>query len=474
MYSTRKLIKIVWPIVGLLMMAPPLMALPLTESEQAFVDELTSIRMCVDPDWLPYDGIDQQGRHIGIMSDFHRLWSKKIGIPVELVVTHSWQQSLEFVQTARCDILSSAQDTPERQHYLTVTQPFIFYPFAIATQPGDQFVISLEQIKERKFVMVQGYAGVDMLRRAYPELQLLTVDSPREGLKLVETGQAYGYIDTVPTINYQMLRHGISHLKISGVLEQQYAMSVGIGRHIPELGKIYDKAIANTTELERQKILKNWLSVEFQSPINHTLFWQIIIAVLLLIGLLLYRFRVVHKHNQRLKHMNAELAHMSQNDQLTGIANRYLLHQRLHQEMNAKRVAHHSFSIMIMDVDNFKNINDEYGHDIGDKVIQEIATLLTAMIREQDLVGRWGGEEFLIICPQTSQHGTKQLAEQIRQQIQQHSFVVDTTMTVSIGVSEFLPGEDINDCIKRADEALYQAKNAGRNQTILAPLPAAN
>lgn len=473
MYSTRMLITRILPLCSLLW-SPVSLALPLTDAEQAYLNELDSIRMCADPDWLPYDGIDEQGRHIGIMSDFHRLWSEKIGKPVVLVVTDSWQQSLEFIEAQRCDILSSAQDTPERRHYLTVTRPFIVYPFAIATQPGDQFVINLDQIKDRQFAMVQGYAGVEMLRIAYPDLQIYTVGSPREGLKLVETGQVYGYIDTVPTINYQMLRHGISHLKISGVLEQQYAMSVGIGRHVPQLQNIYDKAIAGTSELERQQILRNWLSLEFQSPLSQKLVWQIVIAALLVLGLLLYRFRVVHRHNRRLKHINAELAHMSHNDQLTGIANRYLLHQRLHQEIDANRTAHHSFSIMVMDVDNFKSINDNHGHDIGDQVIQEIAALLTAMIREQDLVGRWGGEEFLIICPQTSQHGAMQLAEQIRLQIQRHQFVTNAPMTVSIGVSEYLPGEDINQCIKRADDALYQAKHLGRNQTVLAPLPAAN
>ncbi|MEX1201325.1 MAG: diguanylate cyclase [Methylophaga sp.] len=458
------------PSIGLFL-SLPLQALTLSEQEQLFLDELVSIRMCVDPDWLPYDGIDREGQHIGIMSDFHRLWSQKIGKAVELVPTDSWQQSLGFIQAKRCDILSSAQEIPGRQHYLAVTDPFIFYPFAVATQPDNQFVINLDQIKEHEFVMVQGYAGVEMLRRGYPDLNILTVDTPREGLKLVETGQAYGYIDTVPTINYQMLRHGISHLKISGVLEQQYAMSVGIGRHALTLQSIYDKAIGNTSETERQQILKNWLSVTLQSPISKTLIGQIVIVILLLVGVLLYRYRVVKRHNQRLKHINAELAHMSQNDQLTGIANRYLLHQRLHQEMKANRTAHHSFSIMIMDVDHFKKINDVHGHDVGDQIIQEIAALLTAMIREQDLVGRWGGEEFLIICPQTSQHGAMQLAEQIRSQIQQHVFAIDTEMTVSIGVSEYLAGEDINTCIKRADDALYQAKHLGRNQTVMAPLP---
>lgn len=83
-----------------------------------FLDGLASIRMCVDPDWLPYDGIEREGEHIGIMSKFHELWSQKIGKAVELMTTDSGQQSLEFIQAQRCDILPSDQEIPCRQHYL--------------------------------------------------------------------------------------------------------------------------------------------------------------------------------------------------------------------------------------------------------------------------------------------------------------------------------------------------------------------
>lgn len=468
---TRKLILSYIFLHGLLL-AIPAQALPLTEQEQQYLAGLDEIRICTDPDWLPYEGIDQDEHHIGIMSDFHQLWADKIGINVTLVPTQDWTQSLEYIQTAKCDILSSAQDVPDRRHYLAITDPFIFYPLAIAAQPDNLFVINLEQVIDREFAMVEGYASIDILKRMHPKLNVLEVTSALEGLKLVEKGQVYGYIDTVPTINYQMLRHGISHLKISGVLDEQYAMSIGIGRHAMPLQSIYNKAIANTTELERQKILKNWLSVTVHSNVNFTLIWQVGLIALVLLAVLYYRYRIVQRHNKRLKHINAELSHMSHNDQLTGIANRYRLHQRLNQEMKSNRVTHHSFSIMLIDVDNFKMINDEYGHAVGDQVIQEVANLLTAMIRDQDLVGRWGGEEFLIICPQTSQQGALQLAEQIRQQVQQHDFVIEGQMTVSIGVSEYIFDEDVSTCLKRADDALYLAKNRGRNQTVLAPVAA--
>lgn len=423
--------------------------------------------MCGDPDWMPYDGVDSRGNHTGIMSDFHQLWSKKIGKPIRLIKTDNWQQSLEYIQQQRCDILSSAHDTPARSHYLTVTRPFIYYPLAIATQPDNDFIINLEQVMERDFAMVEGYAAVEMLRTDFPDIQIVTVDTPRKGLKMIETGQVYAYIDTVPTINYQMLRHGISHIKISGVLDQQYAMSVGVSNQSPELLAIFNRAIQYTTEMERQQILNNWLSVDYPYQLDQRLFWQILVAILIISGLLLYCYRVVHSHNRRLQQINAKLEKLSHSDQLTGVANRHSLHQRLATEMQNSQLKR-TFSLILIDVDHFKEINDTFGHDVGDCIIQEIAHLLVAMVRQNDLVGRWGGEEFLIICSQTTEHVAAQLAEQIRLQILQHAFSVDSPIIVSIGISEYIAGESIDACIKRADDALYRAKHQGRNQTVLA------
>lgn len=450
-----------------LMVQAEVTPLAFNERQQAYLDQLDEIRMCGDPDWMPYDGVDSRGNHTGIMSDFHQLWSDKIGKPIRLVTTENWQQSLEYIQQQRCDILSSAQETAERSHYLNVTYPFIYYPFAIATQPDNDFIINLEQVIDRDFAMVTGYAGVEMLRTDYPGIQIVTVDTPRQGLKMVETGQVYAYIDTVPTINYQMLRYGISHIKISGVLEQQYAMSVGVSKNAPELLAIFNRAISYTSEQERQQILKNWLSVDYPNQFNQRLFWQILIVILIISTLLLYRYRVVHSHNRRLTQINAKLQKLSHSDQLTGIANRHSLHQRLAVEMQNEQLKQ-GFSLMLIDVDHFKQINDAFGHDVGDRIIQEIAHLLVAMVRQNDLVGRWGGEEFLVICSQTTEQGATQLAEQIRLQILQHTFSIATPITVSVGISGYIAGESIDACIKRADDALYKAKHQGRNQTVLA------
>lgn len=439
----------------------------LTKEEQAYLTQKQVIELCVDPDWLPYEGIDEKGKFTGIMSDFYDLWSDKINKPIQLVNTTNWEQSLQFIQDGKCDILASAQDVPSRREWLNVSKPFIFYPLAVATQPDRQFVVKFEQIQHRDFVMVEGYAGVELLRNRYPDINITTVNTSREGLKMVETGTAYGFIDTVPTINYQMLRWGISHLKISNVLELQYAMSVGVSTREPQLLEIFNKAIDDTSEVERQRVLNNWLSIDFQQH-NTVLFWQLLVGVSLVLLVLVYRYRQVHHHNRNLRNLNNQLEQISRYDHLTGLANRYALHERFNEEIETSSQTKQIFSLILLDVDFFKTINDDYGHDVGDEVIKQFASLLMSMVRENDMVGRWGGEEFLILCSQTTKNGAFQLADQLRRQVQSYNFPVNQQITASFGLSEYRHGETIGDTIKRADDALYKAKRNGRNQIVMA------
>ena len=442
--------------------------LSLTAEEQQWLNSVDEIRLCSDPDWMPYEGINEQGQHTGIMSDFHLLWSQMLDKPVVLQVTESWQQSLRFMQDKKCDVLSSAQELPSRRHYLRVTEPFIDYPFAVATQPDQPFIINLSPLMTEQFAMVRGYAAVDIIRQRYPEIQLTLVDSAQQGLKLVETGKLYGFIDTVPSINYQTLKHGISHITISGVLEDQYQMAVGIHKDLPQLLSIYNKAIDATQAVEQQRILNNWLSLSFEYQFNYTLMWQILAGVIALLGLFFYHYYTVNRHNRELQQVNRQLQHISHSDHLTGLPNRYYLHQAFETELSRYQRYQHGFSLLIIDIDHFKTVNDHFGHVVGDEIIRQMAGLFSEHIRDNDVVGRWGGEEFLILCPDTNLQGARTLAEHLRERIAQTHFGIDNmTVTASFGVTDYRDGEMIKDCIRRADQALYQAKHNGRNQTVV-------
>jgi len=434
-------------------------SLKLNATEQDFLSKTNFLALCTDPDWLPYEAINSEDQHEGIMADFHNMWSERIGVEIRLVKTASWQQSLDYIKQRKCDLLSSAQDIPARRNYLSVTQSIISYPFAIATKKDSEFIVNMRQVLNKDFAMVKGYAAIDILRSKYPTINIRVVDSVKAGLKMVERGEVYGFIDTVPTIAYQSQVYGISHINISGVLELNYNMSVGVRSDQPELLSIMNKVIAETSTADRQKILNNWLSVHYVTDLNYKLIWQILAVIAVVMVFVLYRYIIGSK-------LNRKLQLQSRYDHLTGVANRYLLDSTFHTEKIRAERYDLTFSIMIIDIDWFKSINDNYGHNIGDQVLIDLAALLSFESRENDIVGRWGGEEFLIICPETPKAGAQQLAEHIRKKAQAHNFNINQPVCISIGVTEFKLKEPMNRCIKRADDALYSAKEGGRNKVV--------
>lgn len=160
---------------------------------------------------------------------------------------------------------------------------------------------------------------------------------------------------------------------------------------------------------------------------------------------------------------NQKLDEMSRTDFLTGLNNRRVLFEKL--EYEAKRVGRTKdpLSLLLLDIDHFKNVNDLHGHSIGDKVLIEIANILRSSIRSTDFVGRYGGEEFMVILPECDADGAMKVAEKIRLTIQEFDFEAGLKITISGGIRQF-HGESVDQMIEFADQNLYLAKKNGRNQ----------
>jgi diguanylate cyclase (GGDEF)-like protein len=157
-------------------------------------------------------------------------------------------------------------------------------------------------------------------------------------------------------------------------------------------------------------------------------------------------------------------------DSLTGIYNRRGLFKMGEFEFQRARRIQRPFSILMFDIDHFKKVNDTYGHAVGDQILQQLAQRCAKTSRATDLVGRYGGEEFIILLTETNLEAAKIIGERLRQSIQQTPFNTDTgeiIVTTSIGVTESLPTDTLATLIKRADTALYKAKNAGRNCVVV-------
>jgi len=169
-----------------------------------------------------------------------------------------------------------------------------------------------------------------------------------------------------------------------------------------------------------------------------------------------------------LQNLNAQLKILATRDQLTGLANRRHMIETLDQEIDRMKRYGKNFSVIMVDIDHFKSINDQYGHLAGDDVLGQFAGILTGQARAVDTAGRWGGEEFLIVCPETNLDGAANLAELLRQRIEQHDFDISSRVTASFGVAASRPDITADFLMKSADDALYQAKALGRNCVVSA------
>lgn len=172
--------------------------------------------------------------------------------------------------------------------------------------------------------------------------------------------------------------------------------------------------------------------------------------------------------NEELEQAMLQLDEIAGTDELTGILNRRRFFQEAQHRLGNKD-HYQTCALCMIDIDHFKEINDHYGHQAGDRVLEEFSRIATGCLRTTDLFGRYGGEEFILLLPQNNQESGIRVAERIRQSFSEHCFnelAPHLTFTLSAGITLHRPDETLEDTLKRADTALYKAKKSGRNQTI--------
>ncbi|MAA64421.1 MAG: GGDEF domain-containing protein [Alteromonadaceae bacterium] len=182
----------------------------------------------------------------------------------------------------------------------------------------------------------------------------------------------------------------------------------------------------------------------------------------------------LRKKNLELKHAMARISELVNIDELTGVCNRRKLFEVLAEETNRFSRTQGPFSVCILDIDFFKQVNDTFGHQAGDQILRQVAQTVSQSLRQIDCFGRYGGEEFLMILPQTSLEGARVKAERVRSDVAALQFdgiEPEFSITVSIGVAQCRKEDSAEDTIARADQALYIAKQKGRNQTAMETPP---
>ncbi len=227
-----------------------------------------------------------------------------------------------------------------------------------------------------------------------------------------------------------------------------------------------EKYLKLNKEMTELKIEKNKKQIIKQERIRNFIILGIIIF-LSIVFVVVAHFR--HKRTDKIKFekYNKQLEELSRKDSLTSISNRRdildkIFYETIRVERNKK-----TFSLIMCDIDHFKSINDKYGHECGDYILKEVANTIVSSLRKQDIIARWGGEEFILLLPETDLEGGRTVAEKIRRIIGEYEFKYNNRIiriNLTLGVSEYSIDKSIDGCVKEADKALYHGKNNGRNR----------
>lgn len=432
----------------------------LTKSEKEYLNSKHSLKICIDPFWYPIEFM-KDGKISGITSDLKRYFEEKIQINIDVVPTNNWNESLDFIKDKKCDIISSISPSYDRMSYLNFTKPILTLPIVVTTQKDKPFLRDISLLKNEKIAILKGHFIAEYIKDYFPYLKIVEVASMNEGLYLVEQGEVYGYIDNALVLSSTIQKEFSNSLKIGFRFDILDEISIGTRNDEPILNDIFSRLVDDLDETKKQEFLNNWTIITEQVG------WFSLKEIIFLVIFTTTIFGGLIFYQRKLKILNKKLKELYLTDKLTGLYNRFKIDKELSsQKDNIDRNDSYSCGLILIDIDYFKSINDTLGHLVGDCILKDISKLLKNNLRKTDIIGRWGGEEFLIILPFTSKDIAKKVAENLRALIEENNFSykMNRKITISIGVTEFSKSKSVEDTLLLVDNLLYKAKENGRNR----------
>ena len=435
-------------------------ALSLSPKEKNIIQSNTL--QCVSTGaWAPFNLLEK-GKPAGIGFEYWTLIRQRLHLKSNCHLVKNWNEVLDEIEHQKADMTIATQPTPKRLEYAVFSKPYVTYPIVIVTRNDVGFIDNLDLLKGKTVAVGEGYAVAYILKKYYPELKTVYVESIDKALELIDEGKVFATIEILPVVAYKLNKYEFYDLKISGSIPQHFPLSIMLGKAHESLLPLINKAIDSITKEERDRINKRWITVYYDQRISGKYFYILLglfIFVLLAASIWLFLLKREIREKKRIEKRLKELAHL---DSLTSICNRYMLDVTLDKEIALSKRYGTSLSIVFFDIDGFKKINDSYGHNVGDSVLSELSRLVSNAVRESDILGRWGGDEFLLILPETQEENAKKLANDLNRLIEKHVFKKHLSIHCTFGVTSYHEGDSRQKMMSRVDKYFYEAKKQKR------------
>lgn len=422
-----------------------------TQKELEYLDQTDTVKVCINPDWYPYEAY-RDGRHEGMISDYLEQAMKDIGLNYTIVPSETWRETLIQARQGRCDLVAGAMQTVQRSDYLRFSRPYLSIPAVVATLPEKRNIV----LKDQRIAVKDKSAFHDILQDRFPAAELVPVRNMSDGFHLVRDGEVDALVGAEASLMHKLRENQITGIAISDLLHDNWDISIAVRNDQATLLSVINKAITSFSPELHDQISKRWFQVDFNTVVDYSLIWKVLGGIALLAALGFYRYQSVLRYNQR-------ITELAERDELTGILSRRKTRQELEAFIALSERHDWALSLIFFDIDDFKKINDTLGHGAGDKVLIDLAALVSGEIRKTDRFGRWGGEEFIFLTLESNLEQAQGTAEKLRISIAEHDFQIGRPITCSFGVAQYQKGSTIEHLIGNADEAMYQAKHSGKN-----------
>lgn len=442
----------------------------LTPVQQRIIDEIGTVKVGYLRNWRPME-YQKAGQYAGVNSEIVNIIANELGLDIETQVYDEWGSLLDALIRGEVDMAGSVAKTPEREFQLSFTDSYWPSPWGVVTSLNSVSTYSLDELSGQRIAVIEGYHIVGDLMRKYPNLKLILVPDSDAGLRAVSQGQADVFIDKVVNLNSGIRRGQYANLKMSMLVDfAEQRSHFGIHHSKEALLPLINGVLANIDSTRQQQIHQKWASQtvefgreEYENKVKIGILVLSMLTIVVFIALLANK-RLRKEVALRIEAEN-KMAHFAKHDSLTQLPNRALIEDRLEQAIlqHARDTA--QFAVVFIDLDKFKQVNDRYGHQVGDKLLVHVSEVLTNGIRRSDTVGRLGGDEFVIILNDIKDlKSVYDVTENLLASLSKPFLISEQTVSVSasIGIAVYpKDGECIDALLKTADQQMYRVKNAG-------------
>ena len=458
---------LLWVLVFLLLITPPV-----------FSQQNEVYRVGISGQLTPFLGSDTQGNPSGFSIDVFEAVAKRSGIQFQYVPLAGIDQARLLLSTGEVDILPLIFRSDNAAGNIHFSTPYAVHKNIAITRKleynAENFDASIRQIglveNAWKLAKIDKYS-------AYNQILYTTLEEAFHALMRAEIDLL---IHSEQGINYLVNNLGVNNqIKIVDKDINTVPLMMGFSGPLDETHHQIDVALQGYLNSDEYRELhQSWFNIQLPFWNTMKVFWAMSgLLVIVVIVMLFTRQRELIKLNNTLQSQiddatsqlsksNAYLRDLTVTDTLTGISNRRAFENTLHELISRASRYNDSFSMVIFDVDNFKSLNDGYGHDIGDQVLIDLVGRIKEIVRDVDVLSRWGGEEFTILMPKTTQAGAIKMAERCRQAVSDEMFDEVGQVTISLGATCFQQNDNERQFFKRADDALYQAKSLGKDRVV--------